>query len=82
MKKDEEGLRSHFPVKKCLIATLVIILVAFLVLTLLYSLANSGGKNDKYWIFLLVWGVVFSLLILVYWLIQIVEYRRKRNDEK
>lgn len=78
----EEGLRSHFPWKKCLIATLVIILIAFMVLTLLYSIVHSGGHSDKYWIILLVWGIVFFLLLVGYWINQIVVYYRKRKDEK
>ncbi len=78
----EEGLRRKFPVKKCLIATLVIILCAFIVLTLLYSIVQVEKQNDKYWIFLLVWGVVFGGLIVFYWCFQIIKYLKNRKDEK
>lgn len=78
----EEEVRSRFPLKKCLIATLVIILCAFIVLTLLYSIVQVQKQNDKYWIFLLVWGVVFAGIILFYWCYQIIKYCKNRKDEK
>lgn len=80
--KKNEGLKTHFPWKKCLIATVVILLCAFIVLTLLYSIVNANHQNEKYWIFLLVWGIVFGLMLFIYWLVQIGKYIDKRKDEK
>ena len=80
--KEEESLRRHFPWKKCLIASLVIVICAFIVLTLLYSIVQVGKHNDKYWIFLLVWGLVFGTMLVVYWCVQITEYIKNRKDEK
>ncbi len=78
----EEGLKRKFPVKKCLIATLVILLCAFIVLTLLYSIVQAEKQNDKYWIVLLVWGIGLFALIAFYWCYQIIKYCKNRKDEK
>lgn len=81
MRKDEE-LRSHFPLKRCLIATLVIILCAVMVLTLLYSIINTQNLKEKSWIFILVWGAVFGGMTIFYWIEQTIKYIKKRKDEK
>lgn len=77
-----ENLRSRFPIKRCLVASLVILLVALIVLTLLYGIISAEKISDKSWIFFLVWGIVFGLMLIVYWLRQIFLYVKIRKDEK
>lgn len=73
---------TKFPIKKCLIATLCIILVFIIILGLLYSIIYGANIPDKSYIFLIVWSSMFTLSLLVYWIYQIIKYIKTRKDEK
>lgn len=79
--KKTEPTHTKFPWKKCIIATVVILIVAVIVLSLFYAIAVNHRENDKNWIFFLVWGIVFGLMLLGYWLAQILKYIETRKDE-
>jgi hypothetical protein len=72
---------SRFPVRKCLIASAVIIVCAVMALGVLYGIANQAKIPDKSWIFALVWAIVFGAMLLGYWIFQIVHYIKNRKDE-
>jgi uncharacterized membrane protein YdjX (TVP38/TMEM64 family) len=73
---------TKFPWKKCWIATVVILIVATIALSLFYAIATNHPNNDKSWIFFLVWGIVFGLMLIMYWSNQIMKYIKTRKDEQ
>ena len=68
-----------FPLKKCLISSLIITLVALLILGLLISIVSSNSIPDKAWIFLLVWGLAYGLGLAAYWIYQFYLYHKSRK---
>lgn len=72
---------SKFPLKKCIIATIIIIICFLLVLTLLYSILYGVDQEDNY-IVAIVWAVCLFLAILSYWIYQIVKHHKINKDEK
>lgn len=74
--------KSFFPLKKCLIASVVIILCYLMVFTLLYAIVYSTDVQPFAYIFFIVWGSLLGLSLLAYWIYQICQYRKKRKDEK
>lgn len=70
---------SFFPWKKALRGTLVILLVALLVLALLATIAQFASPEGHEWIFLLVWGIIFSVLLLAYWISLMVRAKREKK---
>ena len=74
--------RSSFPMKKCLVATIVIILCYLMVFTLLYAIVYSTDVQPFAYIFFIVWGSLLGVSLLLYWAYQIYQYRKKRKDEK
>ncbi|MFA6861662.1 MAG: hypothetical protein WCR56_04715 [Bacilli bacterium] len=81
MKKKGNPEHSAFPMKKCLIASLVIFICGVLVLTLLYAIVNSSSIPDKSWIFAVVWASLVVGSLIAYWIYQIIKYRKTRKDE-
>lgn len=69
---------NKFPWKKALIGTLVILVVAVLTLSLFYSTAMNG-ENEYGWVYILVWGLIFGLILLVYWIHLILDNHRKNK---
>lgn len=72
---------SKFPLRKCVLASFVILLCFALVLTLLYAIVNSAGADDIGRIVLIVIISVFAALLVGYWIYQIIVYIEKRKDE-
>lgn len=82
MRAKKYPTHTTFPIKKCWIASLVILLVAVIVLGLLYAIVgNKSALKEKSWIFLLVWGIVFGVMLVGYWIHQIRKYIKTRKDE-
>ncbi len=80
--KADKSYHTHFPLKRCLIASRVILLCAVMVLGLLYSVIKRENISSKAWIFVLVWAVIFFLMLAVYWIRQIRKFIQTRHDEK
>ncbi|MFA6624350.1 MAG: hypothetical protein WCS80_01110 [Bacilli bacterium] len=74
--------RTQFPLKRCLLATIVILLCALMVLALLYGIANSAKIPDKTWIFVVVWASLTGASVIGYWIYQSVLYVKIRKAEK
>lgn len=72
---------SRFPLKKCLIATVVILIVASMVLVLLLSISKSVGSDTVGKILLIVLLSVTGAGVAAYWLYQTIHYIEKRKDE-
>lgn len=72
---------SKFPLKKCIIATIIIIICFLLVLTLLYSILYGVNQEDNY-IVAIIWAVCLFLAILGYWIYQIIKHHKINKDEK
>jgi VIT1/CCC1 family predicted Fe2+/Mn2+ transporter len=81
MKKTQDQ-HTHFPWKKSLIASLVIILCFLMVLGLLYAIINVSKLSDKSWIFATVWACILGAFLIGYWIYQIVQFHQTRKDEK
>ena len=81
MKKETYPTHTLFPWKKCGIATVVILIVAAIALSLFYAIATKHPPANN-WIFFLVWGIVFTLMLAFYWIHQILGYIKTRKDEK
>lgn len=81
LRMKNSNYHTHFPLKRCLIASVVILLCARMVLGLLYAIVKNENIPDKTWIFVLVWGVVFFLRLFTYWRRQIIQFIRTRKDE-
>ena len=73
--------KSSFPLKKCLIASVVIILCYLMVLLLLYGVVNSTGFEHGHIIFA-VWGALLGASLLAYWAYQVYRHLKNRKDEK
>lgn len=74
--------KSSFPLKKCLVASVVILLCYLMVFTLLYAIVFSTKISPFAYIFFIVWGALLLLSLLAYWGYQIYRYRKNRKDEK
>ena len=79
--KNNTNYHTRFPLKRCLIASLVILLCAAMVLGLLYAVIKNEQITDKSWIFVLVWGIIFLTRLIVYWVRQILLFIHTRHDE-
>ena len=73
---------TRFPFKKCIIASIVLLIVASMVLTLLVSITKNQPDDRLGFILLVVFLSLFSALLVGYWVYQIVRYIRTRKDEK
>lgn len=80
--KNNYELHSVFPWKRCWIATVIILLCAVMTVSLLVTIRDFTKIGDYNWIIILVWALVFGGLLVFYWGYQIIQYRRKRKDEK
>ena len=78
------GYSKHtkFPFRKCIVASIVILIVASMVLTLLVSITKNQPDDTLGFILMVVFLSVFSALLLGYWIYQIVRYIGIRKDEK
>lgn len=72
--------KSSFPLRKSLIATIVIVLCYLMVLILLYGIVNST-KMEKGYIVFAVWGSLLGASLVAYWIYQIAHYLKDRKDE-
>ncbi len=75
---------TPFPWKKCIIATVVIILCYLMVLAMLYGIVNaaaSGTKETVNLIVIIVWSSALGASLLAYWAVQIVKHLKTRKDE-
>ena len=75
---------TPFPWRKCIIATIVIILCYLMVLAMLYGIVNAavdGTKETVNLIVIIVWSAALGASILAYWAVQIVKHRKIRKDE-
>ena len=72
---------TSFPVKRCVIASIVIILVFLIVLTLPISIIYSKDDLKYGWVLFLIWGILFAASLITYWIIQIVKFIKIRKDE-
>lgn len=83
MRNNREKEHTSFPLKKCLIASAVISIIAFMILALLYTIVvYKDSLDDKSWIFLAVWGGVYLLSLLCYWGVMLYKFIKTRKDEK
>ncbi len=73
---------TKFPLKKCMIATVVILIVASIVLTLLLSITKSQPNDSIGFVLMIVFISVFGCLLIGYWIYQIVKFIGIRKDEK
>lgn len=73
---------TKFPLKKCLIASVVILIVASLVLTLLLSITTNNPNDTLAFVLMIIFVSTFGCLLLGYWIYQIVRYIGIRKDEK
>lgn len=73
---------SKFPFRKCIIASIVIVIVASIVLTLLLSITKNQPDDRIAFILTVIFLSVFGALLLGYWIYQIVRYIGIRKDEK
>ncbi len=72
--------KSSFPLRKSLVATVVIILCYLMVLILLYGIVNST-KFEYGGIVFGIWGGLLGLSLVGYWAYRIVVYIKDRRDE-
>ncbi len=75
---------TPFPWKKCIIATIVIILCYLLVLAALYGIvdaATNGVKETTNVIVISVWSGALGLSLIGYWIYQAVRHYKIRKDE-
>ncbi|MCI1734575.1 MAG: hypothetical protein LKM30_02450 [Bacilli bacterium] len=79
MKKDPN--HSHFPLKRCLVATLALIIIGAMVLTLIYSVVYSTGNQSVGRMIFIITGAILGALLVGYWVYQLVMYLVKRKDE-
>jgi predicted Na+-dependent transporter len=70
---------SFFPWKKALRGTFIILLVSLIVLALLTTIAHFASPEGHEWIFLLVWGIIFNVLLLGYWISLLVRADREKK---
>ena len=76
--------KTPFPWKKAIRSTIIILLVALLALALLETIALHVEKGAHQWIFLLVWGIIFGVLLVGYWikLVYGVIYKPKMKEKQ
>ncbi|MFA6829755.1 MAG: hypothetical protein WCR67_03520 [Bacilli bacterium] len=72
---------SKFPLKKCIIATVVFLIIATMILALIYSVIYSTDSNDVGRIFVIVTVALTGAAIIGYWIYQVIKYIEKRKDE-
>lgn len=80
--KETYQLRSHFPWKRCIIASIVILLCSVITIALIVPIRDYMNIGKYNWIIILVWSLVFGGLLLFFWIKEIIKYQRKRKDEK
>lgn len=69
---------NRFPLKKTIIATIIILLCALMVLSLLAVLKDNDNPKAST-IFVIVWACCFSLLLIGYWIYQIIKFKKKKE---
>lgn len=73
---------SKFPFKKCISASIVIIIVYVMILALLYGIIYSSKLTKYSAIFVYVWTGFLVLSLASYWIYQIIRYERNKKDER
>jgi biotin transporter BioY len=72
---------TKFPIKHCLVSTIVIIICGAIVLGMLYGIVNSTSVSSKAWIFAVVWASLLGASLIAFWIYQIIKYKKTRKDE-
>lgn len=73
---------TKFPFKKCIIASIVILLCYLMVLVLLYSIIYANDLPKYAFIIFICWISLTIASILAYWIYQLIKYKKIRKDEK
>ena len=77
--------KTKFPIKSCLITSLVILLTYLLCIGILASVAKYADNDFNSTIgliLLIVFSSVFGLLFLFYWIKTIFKYSKKENAKQ
>lgn len=72
---------SRFPLRKCIVASVVILIVSSLVLVLLLAIANNTDSSEVGTILLIIILSITGAFLLAYWIYQIAQYIVNRHDE-
>ena len=72
---------TKFPLKRCLIASVVIILCYMMVLVLLYSIIYANKIPEYSYIIIICWASLTVLSLASYWIYQLIKYKKTRHDE-
>lgn len=69
-------MKKPFPFKKCIIASIIIIIVYVIILSLLINFANNITDERYTFLIPLIWAICLSLSLIVYWVYQIIMYKK------
>lgn len=73
---------TKFPMKKCIIMTMVLLIVYSIVLTLLLSISKNRPDDRLGFILMVVSLSLFLCFLVGYWIYQVIRYIGIRKDEK
>ena len=74
--------KKKFPLKQNIITTVVILLTYFLCISVFFAVSkNLSSDNPIALILIIVFSSVFGLLLIYFWLREVIRYKKENHNE-